>query len=463
MERAEPGRPMNKAFKALAAILIAFCLLSAMATAQQTDQNQSDQKQKKDDIPDAPSASRPFPGNLPPSSPAPPPSNQPPSDSGTPGPNQAPPTEGNPASPPDANSLPEPTYAPGVAPPMNVKTVPEGGATQERSASGEELFKLRSNVNQVVVPVMVKDGTQRMVNGLLSRDFAVFEDGKKQNLNFFTTDPFALSVAVIFDVGMQDVAVQKVNQTFSALEGAFSQFDEVSLYTYSTSVSKAADFAAVGKRLTAALDSLRYVTGRNNGPPVTSGPLGPQGPTVNGVPIDPGSSRVITPPKESHVLNDALVAAALDLGKRDRARRKVIFVISDGREARSNASYRDTVRVLLSNGIMVYGVAVDGSAVPGYGQLQKLHVPLLSSRTGYSDILPKYANATGGEIFTGFSRDAIESTYASALGEARNQYTLGYLTHATPSSTCREIEVRVARPDLRVTAKSSYCPVGLAR
>src|SRR5882757_1834103 len=167
MERVEPGRPMNKAFKALAAILMAFCLVSVMATAQQTDQNQSDQKQKKDDIPDAPSASRPFPGNLPP------------------------PTEGNPASPPDANSLPEPTYAPGVAPPMNVKTVPEGGATQERSASGEELFRLRSNVNQVVVPVMVKDGTQRMVNGLLSRDFAVFEDGKKQNLNFFTTDPFA--------------------------------------------------------------------------------------------------------------------------------------------------------------------------------------------------------------------------------------------------------------------------------
>ena len=68
-------------------------------------------------------------------------------------------------------------------------------------------------------------------------------------LNFFTTDPFALSVAVIFDVGMADVAVQKVNQTFSALEGAFSEFDEVSLYTYSSSVSKAADFAAVGKTI----------------------------------------------------------------------------------------------------------------------------------------------------------------------------------------------------------------------
>ena len=119
---------------------------------------------------------------------------------------------------------------------MNVKTVPAGGATDEGGPANEELFKLRTNVNQVVVPVMVKDDSGRMVNGLLARDFAVYEDGKKQNLNFFTTDPFALSVAVIFDVGMADVAVQKVNQTFSALEGAFSQFDEVSLYTYISSV-----------------------------------------------------------------------------------------------------------------------------------------------------------------------------------------------------------------------------------
>jgi VWFA-related protein len=458
MEQPVIGRTvLEKAFRVLVATLAALCLASGMAVAQQTEQ-------KKDDIPDAPSASRPFPGPVPPPS-APRPSNPPQSDSGTPPPNQAPPTEANPAAPADANSLPEPTYAPGVAPPppMNVKTVPAGGATEEGGVANEELFKLRSNVNQVVVPVMVKDSSGRMVNGLLSRDFAVFEDGKKQNLNFFTTDPFALSVAVIFDVGMADVAVQKVNQTFSALEGAFSQFDEVSLYTYSSSVSKAADFAAVGKRLTAALDSLKYVTGRNNGPPVTSGPLGPQGPIINGVPMDQSSPRVVTPPKESRVLNDALVTAALDLGKRDRSRRKVIFIITDGREARSNASYRDTLKVLLSNGIMVYGAAVEGSAIPGYGQLQKLHVPLAGSRLGYSDILPKYANATGGEIFSGFSRDAIEATYASALGEARNQYTLGYVTHATPSNTHREIDVHVARPDLKVTAKEGYYPIGLSR
>src|SRR5205823_8764358 len=105
-----------------------------------------------------------------------------------------------------------------------------------------------TNVNQVLVPVMVKDGSGRLVNGLLPRDFSVYEDGKKQKLNFFTTDPFALSAAVIFDTGLPDVALEKVKQTFPALEGAFSQFDEVSIYTYSSAVSKVSDFSAAGDR-----------------------------------------------------------------------------------------------------------------------------------------------------------------------------------------------------------------------
>ncbi len=437
----------SKAFGAAVAALSLFC--GTMAAQQQ--------EKPQPDIPDAPSVSRPFP-NAPPPGQAP--RNRAPQDQApeqAPPPNQAPPTSSSPTE--------EPVYAPGVAPapPFKVTTVPQGPAPAGQTAGSDELFKITVNTNQVVVPVMVKDDSGRLVNGLLSRDFSVFEDGKKQNLNFFTTDPFALSAAVLFDTGMPDVAVQKVIQTFSALEGSFSEFDEVSLYTYSTSVSKVTDFSAVGRHLTAALDSLKMVTGRNNGPPVTSGPLGPQGPMVNGRPVEGGAPRVTTPPKESHVLNDALVAAALELRKRDRTRRKVIFVVSDGREYGSNASYSDTLKVLLSTGVQVYGVAVEGSAVPGYGSLQKLHVPFSGSRLGYNNILPRYATATGGEIFSGLSRDAIETTYARALGDARNQYTLGYLTHATPSSTHREIEVRVARPDLTVTAKEGYYPVGLGR
>ena len=42
--------------------------------------------------------------------------------------------------------------------------------------------------------------------------------------------------------------------------------------------------------------------------------------------------------KNVRVLNDAILRAALDLGKRDRARRKIIFIISDGREYGSRVS-----------------------------------------------------------------------------------------------------------------------------
>ncbi len=414
------------------------------------------QDQQKQDIPDAPSTTRP-----PRSFPTVPPTATP-----------EPPSRANQTPPGEAVPNPRPATADSAAPPpppMKITTLPEGRATEEQTSTNESLYKIVVTTNQVLVPVMVKDESGHLVSGLLPRDFSVYEDGQKQNLNFFTADAFAMSAAVVIDQGMPDVALQKVNQTFPALEGAFSQYDEVAFYTYSSSVSKMADFAAVGKKLAETLNDLKTVRGRNNGVPVLNGPFGPQGPTVNGVPIDQGTVRAISPPKESHVLNDAILAAAMDLSKRDRTRRKVIFVISDGRESRSDASYQYVLKELLTNGIMVYGVAVEGSALPVYGRLQRLHLP----KTGYyADLLPKYANATGGEILNGFSREAIESTYADALGDARNQYTLGYRTRATPSHAYREIEVKVARPGCRsssvrpcvdVTAKAGYYPLGRSR
>jgi VWFA-related protein len=152
------------------------------------------------------------------------------------------------------------------------------------------------------------------------------------------------------------------------------------------------------------------------------------------------------------VLNDAVLRAAIDLSKRPATRRKLIFIITDGREYGSEASYQDVLRVLLSNGILVYGIGAESAAIPVYNKLSKLHLPKL----GYSNILPKYANATGGEIFNEFSQSAIEQTYARAMGDARNQYTLGYVTPATPSTSLREIEVRVGRPSCK-TYKDSSC------
>jgi VWFA-related protein len=401
------------------------------------------QNQKDEGIPDAPSTVQPA-------KPLPEPQQEAPEQQGPPPPSsQAEPAprsdQQNPAPPNQTDGA-----NPAAQPPINIRTVPEGGATKEPD-SGERPFTIPTYVNQVMVPVTVKDESGRLMSGLTSKDFTVLENGKKQTLNFFTSDPFALSAAVIIDLGMKDVDVQKVNHTFSALEGAFSQFDELSIYSYSNTVSQLSSWGAVGQQLDARLEELQSARGQDNGPPVTNGPLGPNGPMINGMPANPGAPTVYTPVQEAHVMNDAILKAAIDLSQRDKSRRKIIFIISDGREYRSDASYRDVLRVLLKNNIIVYAIGVGGSAIPGYNKLAKLHIP----RLGYTDILPRYVNATGGgQVFEELTRNGIEDAYAQALGDARNQYTLGYRLGGPPSGAYRSIEVQVDRP----SCKSSIRP-----
>jgi VWFA-related protein len=417
-------------------VILTASLAGGIAAAQ--DQGQ---KQNQQDIPDAPSASRPvqpFPSNLPP----------------------VPRTETQPGQPPASasGSKNAPSEAPPPMPP--VKTVPEGGASREGVNSREDLYTFKVTTNFVIVPVTVKDNDGHLVDDLLPKDFTVFEDGKKQDLKLFIVDPFPLSAAVVLDIGMPDTAVQKINQTYAALAGAFSPYDEVSLYTYSSTVSQVTDFSAAGEKLTAVLNRMKLERGRNNGAPVMNGPLGPQGPTINGIPVErPGAQPNLAPPKDVRVLNDAVLRAALDLSKRDRARRKIIFIISDGREYGSKVSYSDVMKVLLSREIQVYAIGIEASAIPIYSKLEKIHLP----HYGYGDILPRYAKATGGDVFSEFNRDNIEVAYNRATIEARNQYTLGYQTRATPSSTRRDIEVRVDRPGLKITAKTGYYPLPAAR
>jgi VWFA-related protein len=416
-------------------------------------------QQKPEDIPDAPSATRPIPPPEPLS------------------PRQEADEDAKPDVPP-ANNTGEgvttgskelPRSAPDAAdqkpapPPMPpVRTVPAGSVPRDVE-TGEDLYKIRVTTNLVLVPVTVKNSEGRLVGGLLPKDFSVLESGQPQTLKFFTSDPFPLSAAVIIDTGMADVGLKKVQETLSALQGAFSQFDEVAVYTYSSTVGRVSDFTGVSKELTVTLNEVKGYSGANNGPPVTSGPLGPQGPVINGIPVDSPVNPVSTPPKVARVMNDAILLAARDLSKRDRARRKIIFIISDGREQGSTASYKDTLKVLQTQNITVYAVGVEGAAIPVYDRLQRIHLPKTRGALGYSDILPKYVSATGGgTVYGEWSQADVERAYAQAIGDARNQYTLGY----TPKSGIggyRQIEVRVRRQNVKVYAKDGYYPLPTAR
>src|SRR5579859_6987804 len=285
---------------------------------------------------------------------------------------------------PDAPTPNRQTPPPPVTPPPtplppgpNTQTTPlpnqttTPGDTTKTGSDRDQLFTFSKNVNFVQVPVLVKDDSGRLVDGLSLNDFAIYEDGEKQTLNFFTSDPFPLSTAVVIDVGMPDMTMKKINETMSALAGAFGQSDEVAVYTYGNTVNHDIEFSPANDNLGTKLRRLNK-KGRNNGAPVTSGPFN-AGPTVNGQPY-PGTPAVRIPPPDSYVLNDAILAAAQGLAKRDRKRRKVIFVISDGKEHGSRASYGDVLRVLLSHEIMVYGIATDAAGLPLIGPVERADI-----------------------------------------------------------------------------------------
>lgn len=427
--------------------------LQAQSSGGQSQSQPPATSQPAQDIPDAPSTVQPPPPK--PAIPVPPP--------GTNRPNEPIPFPGdeprqtNEATPgtPDADKPAPPPMPP-------IETVPPGSLPRNQINPKQDLYTISTTVNFVQVPVMVRFSDGRPVEGLLARDFVVRENGKPQTLTYFTSDPFELSVAIVLDIGVPDVVLQKINQTYASLVGAFSPYDEVALYTYSSTVSQVTDFSGKPARLTAALNEMKLVRGNNNGPPVMGGPLGPQGPSINGLPAGgPPVPPVNTPPREAHVLNDAILRAALDLSKRDRTRRKVIFVISDGRELGSKASYSGVLHLLQTRDIQVRAVVVDSGALPIYRQLDKFHIP----DQGRTNNLTRYVRATcGAEPYPELSRNAIEDAYAQITNEARNQYTLGYSpAPTTGSSAYRSVEVLVDKKGLKVYSKDGYYAIPQAR
>jgi VWFA-related protein len=404
-------------------------------------QSSQPQSQADQGIPDAPSAVQP-----------------PPAQSQLPQPTNP----SHPVEPPQSES--HPSSAIGTQPPPKmppVKTLPPGTIPQNQIPNQEGVYKLPTvSVGQVMVPVTVKFSDGRLVEGLGPKDFTILDNSRKVTLNYFTSDSFLLSVAVVLDLGTHEVTLHQVYDSFGSLVGAFSPYDEFALYTYSGTVAQQLDFTHNSQSFEDALNQIKLYPGRNNNPQQLNDPF-TVGPMVNSVPIGgPPIAPVQTPTREAHVLNDAILRAALDLGKRDKNRSKVILVVSDGQELGSEASYKDVLRVLQTRNIQVQAVVVGGGAVPVWKQIGKFHL----KEQGFWDLLPRYTKATGGgQVNAELTRNSIEDAYARITSDVRNQYTLGYPIRSTPSSMYHSIDVIVDRRGLRVYAKDGYYPAPTPR
>ena len=357
----------------------------------------------------------------------------------------------------------QPGTAGSTAPAADVKDVPQ--TTPPEMASPEEIgTKLRIEATYVEVPVTVKDSKGHQVAGLDWRDFKVYENNTKENIRFFTTDAYPLSVAFVVDQSLTSDVMAKVNQSLNAIQGALTPYDEIAIFTYGNGAHMQTTFTgAQSDRVPFAL-SMTKSAGSEIAVPVNSGPFGGCPIIKNGDCADPtiqegrsvgSGTNPMSIPKEIHTLNDAILAAGKELQSRPKGRRRVIYVISDGKEAGSKASYKEVIKFLATNQIAVYGTLVGTSAGWGEGYLSRVHLPF----TMYENLLYKYVAATGGQADSERGTNGIEKSYADIANDARNQYTLVYASHESIlDSKYRKIDVRVDRPGLDVTAKPGYYP-----
>lgn len=313
----------------------------------------------------------------------------------------------------------------------------------------DQNYKIRAKIDLVVVPVTVKGSGNKLITGLKREDFVLLEDGTRQTISNFSIDPVPLSAAVVVETGLAAASLSKVQQTFPALAGSFSEYDEVAVYRYDKFVTKILDFSNKGEQFETAMKTMRELkpdpnTGVGSNP---RGPFSNAGPVINGTPVlPPGQANpggvIISPPKESKVLNDAIFAAAADLSKRERSRRKMVLVISDGDTTGSDHSFDDAKNILLQFGVQVYAVGLD----------QPFPFKKVS-------VLDDYAKATGGDVYFVGSIKNIEKSYMTATEEARNQYVISYVSNNELSGAgpvFRDIDIQVASGNFKTLHRKGY-------
>ena len=231
-----------------------------------------------------------------------------------------------------------------------------------------------------------------------------------------------------------------MSASLRAIIGGISAYDEALICRFDLTFYPGDGFTGDLDKLWAALKDAQDHSGPSNSaappyvvPPSTHAPG--VGEPVSRVPVNPGH-------RPTKALDDAVHYAAELLHDRGVARRKMILIISDGANAPqlNQHSYKDTLELLLHDNVAVYSLAV-GSTL---------------SKQKYARLL-NYTDDTGGDIYYADKSYSMERLYAQITEEARHEYTLAYIPHASNAkSLYHAIEVRTTRTGFRVKTRQGY-------
>ena len=312
---------------------------------------------------------------------------------------------------------------------------------------------LKFAVTYVFLPVTVKDSAGRLVADLTRSEFRILDDNVEQRLEFFSAEAFPLSVVILLDNDLKSKDAQQVESSLSALVAGLSANDEAFVCRFDMNFHPGKGFTRDQDKLLTELHRTRIDTDRSDAPPPAPGGTF-SGPIINGQSVTSvgapptAPSTMIIGEKTTKALDDAVYEASQLLKDRGRDRRKIIFLISDGDNGKTNRNtYENTVKELLRYGISVYSLGVGG------GFFERKFSRLQS-----------YAHDSGGDVFYAAKRNSLEELYSRVTEQARNQYTLGYNPRGNDrAKDYHQVEVRVTREGLNILTREGYYSVSAPR
>jgi Ca-activated chloride channel homolog len=321
-------------------------------------------------------------------------------------------------------------------------------APQRQSSApppSEARAKISVNSNLVILPVTVKDRAGNLVPDLQRNEFRVFEDNVEQKIDVFTAEAFPLSMIILLDNDLKQKDGDEVRKSLDAVVGGLSLDDEAFICRFDEFFHPGTGFTTDHDLLLTELQRTKLDTEPSVAP---SGAAIRNAPSINGHSAIGDSPNIASTTlnirgQSTKALDDAVFSAAQLLRDRNRNRRKLILLVSDGANGgkKSNKmNYDSVVKTLLHDNIEVYSVAVASAF------LERKFSRLVD-----------YAHDSGGEVYFAAKRETLEELYSRISEEARNQYTIAYVPRGTDrSADVHSVEVRIKREGLTIKTRDKY-------
>ncbi len=335
----------------------------------------------------------------------------------------------------------------------------------------QAVFKV--DVGVVNVLAVVRDRHGQLVDNLGKDDFLLKEDGKKQEIRYFSrSTDLPLTLGLLVDTSQSQANL--IEAEHRAAQQLFEQVlrpsqDQAFVIKFDREVELLQDLSGSRQVLEKALDelgerpSLRRESndGRQNWMPQWGGgipfpggggqrrPGGMGGGRGGPVPGQPGGGRggrgggagVGT------ALYDAVYLACNEVLTKP-AGRKSIILISDGVDAGSKVTAQMAIEAAQRADVVVYSVRYfDESAYRGGGWMA-------GSRG--EGILKRISTETGGREFEISKKLTLEQAFDQIQNELRNQYSIGYRPDDSASYGYRRIALSTKKGGLKVQAREGY-------